>query len=101
LLEYSFYPSPLRIPMACRKVDKDHEDPEDLEELRNLTFKESTGTREVKDTLSGDTRSSYAQPLNLQKVNIESEEHPKMESIGDYWDEKTIQDLLWEYEDLF
>jgi hypothetical protein len=90
--------------MACSKVDKDPEDPEDLEELRHLTFKESTGTREVKDTLSGDTNSSYTQPLKLWKVNIESEEHPKMASIGDYWDEQTmteIQALLWEYEDLF
>jgi hypothetical protein len=37
-------------------------------------------------------------------VNIENEEHPKIASIGDYWDEKTmteIWDLLQEYEDLF
>jgi hypothetical protein len=104
LLEYIFYPSPTRIPMACSKVDKDPEDPEDLEELRHLTFKESAGTREVKDTLSGDTNSSYTQPLKLWKVNIGSEEHPNMASIGDYWDEKTmteIQALLQEYEDLF
>jgi hypothetical protein len=65
ILQYSFYPSPSRIPMACSKVDKDPEDPEDLEELRHLTFKESAGTREVRDTLSSDTSSSYAQPLKL------------------------------------
>jgi hypothetical protein len=93
LLEYSFYPSPVRIPMVCSKVDKDPEDPEDLEELRHLTFKESTGTREVKHTLSGDTNSSYTQPLKLWKVNIRSEEHPKMASIGDYWDEKTMTEI--------
>jgi hypothetical protein len=37
-------------------------------------------------------------------MNIESENHPKMVSIRDYWDEQTvmrIQALLWEYEDLF
>jgi hypothetical protein len=103
-IEYSLYPSPMRIPMACSKVDKDPEDPKDLEELRHLTFQESTRTREVKDTISGDINNSYTQPLRLQKVNIGSEEHPKMASIGDYWDEKTmtkIQALLQEYEDLF
>jgi hypothetical protein len=69
-LEYSLYPSPVRIPMACSKVDKDPGDPEELEELRHLTFQESTGTREVKDTISGDINNSYTQPLKLQKVNI-------------------------------
>jgi hypothetical protein len=37
-------------------------------------------------------------------MNIGSEEHPKLASIGDYWDEQTmteIQALLREYEDLF
>jgi hypothetical protein len=104
LLEYSFYLSPTIIPMACNKVDKDPEDPMDLEELRNLTFKESKGTRESKDTLSGATKNSYTQPLKLWKVNIWSEEHLNMESIGYYWDEKTmkkIQAMLQEYEDLF
>lgn len=103
-LEYISYPSPLRIPMPCRKVEKDHEDHEDLEELRLLSFKESTEKREVKDTISVDTRSYYAQPLNLRKVNIGSEEHPRMESIGDYQDGKTItkiQAMLQEYEYLF
>jgi hypothetical protein len=90
--------------MACIKVDKDPEGTKDLEELIHLTFQESTGIREVYDTISSDTSISYTQPLSLYKVNIWSEEHPKMESIGDYWDEKTmteIQALLQEYEDLF
>ena len=39
ILEYSFYPSLARIPMACSKVDKDPKDPKDLKELRHLTFK--------------------------------------------------------------
>jgi hypothetical protein len=50
LLQYCLYPSPTKILMVCSKVDKDPKDPEDLEELRHLTFKESTGTREAKDT---------------------------------------------------
>jgi hypothetical protein len=42
--------------------------------------------------------------LKLQKLNIGTEEHPKIALVGDYWDEKTsqeIQSLLREYEDLF
>jgi hypothetical protein len=93
LLHYSFYPSPTRVPMACSKVDKDPEDSEDLEELRHLTFKESTGTRIVKDHISDDVSSSYTKPMKLWKVNIGSEEHPKMASIGDYWDEKTMTEI--------
>jgi hypothetical protein len=40
----------------------------------------------------------------LRKVNIGSEDHPKIAYIGDYWDEQTmneIQSLLQEYKDLF
>jgi hypothetical protein len=38
------------------------------------------------------------------EVNIGSTENPKIFSIGDYWDEKTMSEvhsLLREYEDLF
>jgi hypothetical protein len=48
--------------------------------------------------------SSYTNPMKLCKVNIGSTKHPKIASIGDYWDEQTmteIQALLREYEDLF
>jgi hypothetical protein len=38
-LEHIFYPSPVRIPMACRKFDKDSRDPKELEELIHLTFR--------------------------------------------------------------
>jgi hypothetical protein len=104
LLHHSLYPSSARLPVVCLTVDKDPEDPDDLEELRHLTFQESEGTREVKDTISKDVSSSYTKPLKLQKVNIGTDEHPKLASIGDYWDEQTmtkIQALLREYEDLF
>jgi hypothetical protein len=43
ILHYILYPSLARTPMACSKVDRDHEDPNDLEELRHLKFKESEG----------------------------------------------------------
>ena len=43
-------------------------------------------------------------PLKLQNFNIRTDEKPKIASIGDYWDEKTIKeifDLLREFEYLF
>jgi hypothetical protein len=42
--------------------------------------------------------------IKVNKVNIETTDNPKMESIGDYWDEQTIErikELLCEYSDLF
>jgi CTP:phosphocholine cytidylyltransferase-like protein len=69
-----------------------------------LSFKESKGSRVVKNTFPAESSSSYTEPLKLHKVNIGSEDHPKIASIGDYWDEQTmteIQALLHEYEDLF
>ena len=42
--------------------------------------------------------------LKIKKVNIGIEETPKIASIGNYWDDKTIgqvADLLQEYQDLF
>jgi hypothetical protein len=32
-----------------------------------------------------------AAPIKVNKVNIETTEQPKMASIGDYWDEKTVE----------
>jgi len=77
LLEYNLYTSLERIHMVCHKFDKDPRDPKELEELRHITFQESTRTREVKDTILDDIRNSYTQPLKLWKVNIRSEDHPK------------------------
>jgi hypothetical protein len=40
----------------------------------------------------------------LHTINIGSEKIPKMASIGDYWDDKTMNEvhtLLREYDDLF
>jgi hypothetical protein len=70
-----------------------------------MNIKETKGTTEVQDTIPSHTCSSYNHPLKLKKVNIGSEKHRKIKSsIGDYWDEKTMNEfqiLLWEYEDLF
>jgi hypothetical protein len=43
-------------------------------------------------------------PIKVNKVNIGTIEHPKMASIGDYWDETIVEritELLCGYNDLF
>jgi hypothetical protein len=42
--------------------------------------------------------------IKVKNVNIGTTKNPKMASIGDYWDEQTIEsiiELLHEYSDLF
>jgi hypothetical protein len=42
--------------------------------------------------------------IKVKKVNIGTVENPKMDNIGDYWDEQTVEiitKLLLEYNDLF
>jgi len=72
-----------RIPVAYCKVDEDLKEPNELEELRNLNIKEILGIREIQDTKPSHTSSTYTHNLKLWwKVNILSEEHPKIDSIG-------------------
>jgi hypothetical protein len=91
-------------PIECYQISKDSESLDELEELRNLAIKETEGNREIQNTIPSQTDSSYNHPLKLCKLNIGTEEQPKIAMVGDYWDEKTsqeIQSLLREYEDLF
>jgi hypothetical protein len=47
---------------------------------------------------------AFSAPIKVNKVNIGTNDNPKMESIGDYWDEKTLEritELLHKYNDLF
>ena len=42
--------------------------------------------------------------IKVKKFNIGTTENPKMASIGDYWDEQTVEsitELLREYSDMF
>jgi hypothetical protein len=46
----------------------------------------------------------FAAPIKFKKVNIGTIDNPKMASIGDYWDEQTVEiitNLLREYNELF
>jgi hypothetical protein len=91
-------------PIECYKIERDLESPYDLEELRNLTIKETKGNREIQNIMPRQTDGSYNHPLKLCKVNIGTIKKPKITMVGDYWDEQTsqeIQSLLRDYEDLF
>jgi hypothetical protein len=46
----------------------------------------------------------FVAPIKFKKVNIGTNDNPKMAGIGDYWDKKTVEritELLHEYSDLF
>jgi hypothetical protein len=91
-------------PIECYQISKDSEILEELEELRNLAIKETKGSRDIQNTIPSQTDSSYNHPLKLKRLNIGTEERPKISLVGDYWDEQTsqeIQSLLQEYKDLF
>jgi hypothetical protein len=68
----------------------------------NIQITNIEGEREVE----GPSMESkvFVAPIKVKKVNIGMNDNPKMESIGDYWDEKTIEritKLLCEYSDMF
>jgi hypothetical protein len=86
--------------LHCYHVAEE-EDPTE-ENPHNIQIPEVEGEREVE----GPQLESeyYAAPLNIKKVNIGTTENPKIASIGDYWDNQTVEritELLREYSDLF
>ena len=85
--------------MECYNI---YVEPEDDDELSNITILETKGSHDVAapDVLTDPMN----QPLKSRKVNIGAEDNPKFSSVGDYWDEETmekIMDLLHEFQDLF
>ena len=76
-------------------------EPEDVDELQNINIPETEGSRDVAPNIPTATMS---QPLKIRKVNIGTEENPKFASVGEYWDEETmanIINLLHEFQDIF
>ena len=71
--------------------------------MRNLAIKETKGNRKIQNTIPSQTDSSYNHPLKLRKINIGTTKKPNKAMVGDYWDEKTSQEIqifLREYENL-
>ena len=74
---------------------------EEDEDPRNINIPESEGTHDV-DGPKLETP-AITEPLKT-KINIGTDTEPKFSSIGDYWNDDTvgqIVDLLHEYQDLF
>ena len=85
--------------MECYKLSGE---PEDDDEFWNINILETEGSRDV--TTPNVSTNPMNHPLNIGKVNNGMEENPKFSSIGDYWDEETMEnitDLLHEFQDLF
>ena len=58
-------------------------------DLRNIHITKIEGEREVEGpSLELEV---FAAPIKVKKVNIGTIDNPKMEIIGDYWDEQTIE----------
>jgi hypothetical protein len=72
-----------KTPIEFYKIEKDVENLDDLEELRNLSIKETKGSREIHNTIPSQDDSSYNHPLKLRKVNIGTTEQPKIAMVGD------------------
>jgi hypothetical protein len=74
----------------------------DEDDPRNIQIIETEGEREVEGpSLELEV---FVAPIKVNKVNIGTTNNPKMEIIGDDWDEQTVEriiDLLWEYSDMF
>jgi hypothetical protein len=85
--------------LSCYHVE---EEAPDEEYPCNIQITEIEGEREVEGpSLDSEV---FAAPIKVYKFNIGTNDNRKMESIGDYLDEKTIEiitELLHKYNDLF
>jgi hypothetical protein len=84
--------------LSCYHVQEEAPDEDDLRDIQI----EAEGEREVE----GPTieLEFIAASIKVKKVNIGTTKQPKMASIGDYWDEQIMEniiELLCEYNDLF
>jgi hypothetical protein len=78
------------------------EEAPDEDDSRDIQIEEAEGEREVEGPPIESEVISV--PIKVKKVNIGTVEHPKMASIGDYWDEQTVEriaELLHKYSDFF
>jgi hypothetical protein len=63
----------------------------DEENLCDIQIAEVEGDRDVKGPQI--ESEIICMPIKVKKVNIGREEHPKMASIGDYWDDPTVESI--------
>ena len=78
---------------GCYNINVDEED-----DLRNVNIVEIEGQRDI-EVLTFKLP-FLGQPIKIKKVNIGTEQAPKLATVGDYWDDATIDKitkLLHEY----
>jgi hypothetical protein len=84
--------------LSCYHVEEEALDEDDT---CNIHIIEVEGEREVEGPCL--ESKLFVASIKVKKVNIGTTENPKMASIGDYWDEQTVEciiELLREYSDL-
>jgi hypothetical protein len=78
---------------GCYNINVDEDD-----DPRNVNIAETKGQRDVEGP--GVELPFIGQPIKIKKVNIGTEQAPKLTNVGDYWDDATIYkitELLHEY----
>jgi hypothetical protein len=88
---------PLQWLQGCYNINYDEDD-----DPRNVNILEIDGQRDIEGP--GIELPFVGQPIKIKKVNIGTEQAPKLENVGNYWDDATISKitkLLYEYHDLF
>jgi hypothetical protein len=89
--------APLQKLQGCYNINVDEDD-----DPRKVNIAEIEGQRDIEGP--GVELPFIRQPIKIKKVNIGTEQAPKLANIGDYWDDATIDkitELLHEYQDLF
>jgi hypothetical protein len=72
--------------LSCYHIEEEALDEDDL---RNIQLTEIEGEGEVEGPCLEST--VIVAPIKVNKVNIGKTNTPKMVSIGDYWDEQTVE----------
>ena len=84
--------------LECYNVNLEEDD----KDPRNINIPEMEGCREIRGPSIEDL--DITMPLRKKQVNIGMEAEPKYETLGDYWDDATVDkvaELLRKYQDLF
>lgn len=74
------------------------------EDPHSLQFIEIEGERKIEDKTMNKSTSDYRQPMEKKKHKISTQQKPKMDIVGDYWDKEKVSqvvDLLMEYKYIF
>jgi hypothetical protein len=89
--------APLQQLHDCYNINADEDD-----DRRVVKIAKTEGHRDIEGL--GIELPFIGQPIKIKKVNIGTKKTPKLETVGDYWDDATIKKitkLLHEYHNLF